>query len=1014
MGSVMKPIPFPQLINRIQSEYKNTGSVLGIRKEKFFHPSSCNFDFFEKKVSVPVGVSAGPFTQLAQNILAVYLAGARIITLKTVQTMDGEELRKAVAKPSINALREGYNVEWSTELTVSEAMEEYIKAWFLCHIFAVEFNISEKADVIFSMSTGYSLEGIRAKKVDDFIEGMKDARNTEIWQRCYEQTAAVVSSFSYFTKADLDAISPEISNRMVISTFYSCPKDEIEKIVIYFLGQKSLHTLIKCNPTLLGYEKCRELLDEMGYNHISFTENCFNSDIQFKDAVKILRHMKALASKIHLGFGVSLTNTLPVEIKKNEFSGKEMFLSGRALFPLSLHTAEKIAEAMYAEIPIFYTGGVDFFNIKDILETGIRPVTMVTNLLKSGGPERLHQLAQIAEKIEVGNRGINIRALHTLCETVLKQNRYKKDNRLPVKKISGGLPVFDCAKAPCAERCPLHIKIPDYLAAVSSGQYEEAFRIMYNDNTSLAVTANICNHECQANCRRNDYEDSLQIRKAELLAVTNAQKNFIQSLTKPELKTGVSAAVIGAGPAGIAAAVFLRRNGVAVTVYEKRDKPYGSVQYLMPSFMVSVEAVLDDYQIAVKTGVDFIFNAPENFSITDLKKKHRFVVIACGAWKNAGSILKKGQEELLDSVKFLEESKKTDYALNLGKKVAVIGGSSAAINCARAAKRNKGVDSVTVVYRRTKECMSAGVEELEQALAEKINILELLSPISLEDGVLVCDVNSGEFDNLGSRVLKSTGEKQKLHFDTVINATGAKVDTGQFSINNIRLDGHLPVTNNNLESSVSDVYVAGNCRTGSCKTVNAIADSKTAAFNILKKLKIKPDFSIEPACGDCSSKNGKDAVINSALQKKGVICEAAGCNAAGNDDARRCLSCNVLCEICVDVCPNRANVSVLQETKPQKRQIIHIDSMCNNCGNCAVFCPYDGKPYTDKLAVFYSKEDFDESENPGFLKTGKTFLVRLEDKTVVKYSHGEDSIPPQWASLLKTLSSKYGYLFPSV
>jgi len=1011
MGSVMKPIPFPQLINRIQNEYKNTGSVFGIRKEKFFHPSSCNFDFFEKKISVPVGVSAGPFTQLAQNILAVYLAGARIITLKTVQTMDGEELRKAVAKPSINALREGYNVEWSTELTVSQAMEEYIKAWFLCHIFAVEFNISEKADVIFSMSSGYSLEGIRAKKMDDFIEGMKDARNTEIWQRCYEQTAAVVSSFSYFTKADLDSISPEISNRMVISTFYSCPKDEIEKIIIYFLGQKSLHTLVKCNPTLLGYEKCRELLDEMGYNDISFTDNYFNSDLQLKDAVKILRHMKSLASKIHLGFGVSLTNTFPVEIKKNELSGKEMYLSGRALFPLSLYTAEKIAESLHAEIPIFYTGGVDFFNIKDILETGIKPVTMVTNLLKSGGPERLHQLAQIAEKIEVDDRGINIRALHALCGNVLNQNRYKKDSRPPVKKISGGLPVFDCAKAPCAQRCPARMKIPDYLAAVSAGLYEEAFRIMYNDNTSLAITGNICNHECQSNCRRNDYDDPLQIRKAELLAVNHAQKTFIESLKGPELKTGDSAAVIGAGPAGIAAAVFLRRNGTAVTVYEKRDKPYGSVQYLIPSFLISNEAILNDYQLAVKTGVDFVFNVPENFSITELKKKHKFVVIACGAWKNADSVLKKGQEELLDSVKFLEESKKTDYSLNLGKKVAVIGGASTAVNCARAAKRNKGVDSVTIIYRRTKEYMRAGTEELEQALAEKISILELLSPHSLEDGVLVCDVNSLEFDSLGSRILKTTGEKQRLHFDTVINAAGARVDSGLFSLNHIRLNGHLPVTNNNLESSVSDVYIAGNCRTGSCKTVNAIADGKTAAFNILKKLKIEPDFSIdsEEERAACSSKTGKDAVINSALQKKGVICEDTN----GNAGAQRCLSCNVLCEICVDVCPNRANVSVLQEVKPQKRQIIHIDSMCNNCGNCAVFCPYDGKPYMDKPAVFCSKEDFDESENPGFFKTGKTFLVRLENKTVVKYSQGEDSIPPQWASLLKTLSSKYSYLFPA-
>jgi putative selenate reductase len=854
MSGIMRPIPFLQLINRIQGEFKNTGSVFGIRKEKFFRPSSCNFDFFGEKTSVPIGVSAGPHTQLAQNILSCFLAGARHINLKTVQTMDGEELRKAIAKPSINAVEEGYNVEWSTELTVLQAMEEYIKAWFLCHIFAVEFEISEKADVIFSTSAGYSLEAIRSEKIDSFIEGMKDAKNTAIWQNCYEQTASVMSSFNHFTKADLEAISPNISNKIIVSTFYNCPKDETEKIVIYFLGQKNLHTYIKCNPTLLGYETCRSILDDMGYDHITFTDHFFKTDLQFNDAVKLLRHMKALAAKIQLGFGVKLTNTLPVDINRNELPGSRMYLSGRALFPLTLHTVKKITEAFHGEMPISFSGGADFFNYREILETGIRPVTMVTNLLKTGGIEKLNQLAIASENIEPV-KGINIKALNSLCDS--KQERYKKINRR-TGKVFSKLPVFDCAKAPCVCGCPLHIKIPDFLSLAADEQYGEAFKILVNDNPAPSITANICDRECQKNCTRFDYEDPLQTGNIELLTVKNAQDDYIQSITASQINVRKPAAVIGAGPAGIASAVFLRRNGVAVTVYEKGELPFGAIQNLVPSFDIPTEAILRDYQIAVKTGVEFIFNVPHNFSISELKKKHRFIVIATGALK------------------------------------------------------------------------------------------------------------------------------------------AADVDTEQFSGNQLRLDGKLPFTNNNMESSIPDVYVAGSCRTGSLKTVNAIVDGKIAAFDILKKLKITADFSIDV----CESHIKTE--IN--LQNKGIICTAKD----DNTEAQRCLSCNIVCENCVDVCPNRANISV---TADGKNQIIHIDNMCNSCGNCASFCPYDGRPYADKLTIFTIKEDFDESKNMGFLKTGKTFMVRLENQTTAEYSQGGENIPAEWASLLKTLSNKYGYLF---
>ena len=1036
MSEIMRPIPFPALVEWVRGEYKNHGSVFGIRKEKFFRPAPMQADgmsseglvgLFGTRISSPLGPAAGPHSQLAQNILAAYLSGARFVELKTVQTMDGAELRKAVARPCINAVDEGYNVEWSTELTVGEALEEYVKAWFLCHVFAKEFEIADRGALIFNMSVGYSLEGIKSKKIDAFIEGMKDARNTGAWKSCHEYLAANIGSFRRFTKDDLAAVPPEVSGGITLSTLHGCPREEIEKIASYLITEKGLHTYIKCNPTLLGYEDARALLDTMGYGYVSFDAHHFKNDLQFDDAVTMLRRLLILAKERNLSFGVKLTNTFPVEIVRNELPGQEMYMSGRALFPLSINVAKKLSEAFDGKLPISYSGGADYFNLAEILETGIRPVTVATTILKPGGYERFFQLAEMAERTikEIDNTNgtvINVKALNALAESLPRRNRFLKEYRQGgSRKTESVLPLFDCFKAPCMDGgCPIHQRIPDYLAATAAGNYNEAFAIIARDNTAPSITGTICNHECQYECTRADYEDSLQIRQAKLIAADAAQEDFTASLAVTALKTKKSAAVIGAGPAGIAAAVFLRRNGVPVTVYEKRDRPFGIVQYVIPAFRISDEAIFRDFQAAVKCGVEFKFNAQVS-SISELQKKHDFVVIATGAWKESAAPVKRGTENIIDALRFLEDSKKSKLSLNLGRKVAVIGGGDVAMDCARAAKRNKGVESVTIVYRRTREFMPSQYEEQELALADGVEIQELLAPESYLSGVLVCELmRLGEYNETGRRGIEGTGEKREMNFDTVIGAVGARVDTGLFTAGGVALDGKgSPVVKESGESSLANVYIAGDCRAGAATVVRAIADGKAAAADILRKLGMEADFSAAPEGPDCGSA-ARDH-FSDLYQKKGIITEAK----SDNTDGFRCLSCNTLCEICVDVCPNRANVMV--EIAPQpaggaadadmrgSHQIVHIDRMCNECGNCATFCPHSGKPYRDKFTVFCCEEDFADSDNPGFLKTGaemyaETYLIRLKDKTTLTYHRGEKTIPDAWVTMIETITGKYNYL----
>ena len=157
MSDIMRPIPYEQLLNWVLAEYETQGSIFGVSKIVHFDEGKA-LPIFNEKIESPFGPAAGPNTQLAQNIVAAYVAGSRFFELKTVQKMDGRELAACVPKPCIAAGDECYNCEWSTELEVGQAYEEYVKAWFLCRILARELGLGDPEGFVFNMSVGYDLD----------------------------------------------------------------------------------------------------------------------------------------------------------------------------------------------------------------------------------------------------------------------------------------------------------------------------------------------------------------------------------------------------------------------------------------------------------------------------------------------------------------------------------------------------------------------------------------------------------------------------------------------------------------------------------------------------------------------------------------------------------------------------------------------------------------------------------------------------------------------------------------
>ncbi len=995
MSDRMTQIPFEGLINWILTERRESNQVFGIRKP-YVKKDGKTLPIFNETLETPFGPAAGPHTQLAQNIVAAYYAGSRFFELKTVQVLDGEDL--PVSKPCILADDEGYNCEWSTELYVPQAYEEYVKAWFALKMIAKEFDLGDPDGFVFNMSVGYDLAGIQTEKIDRFIEGLKNAENTPIWKECQEVLLQNLERFEKIDEAYVKGINPHICTSGTLSTLHGCPPQEIERIASYLLTEKKINTYIKCNPTLLGYDTARQIMDEMGYDYVVFGDFHFKDDLQFEDAVPMIESLLKIAADNDLEFGVKITNTFPVDVTRKELPSEEMYMSGRSLFALSMNVAKKLTDAFEGKLRISYSGGADYYNIDRIFQAGIWPITLATTLLKPGGYQRLSQIAELLSQKEYkAFSGVDKEQVATLCQEVLRDPHHTKSVKpLPNRKLEKPVSLLNCFTAPCSQGCPIHQDIPAYVKLVGEGKYQEALSVILDKNPLPFITGTICSHRCMNHCTRNFYEESVQIRSTKLMAAENGLDGLLKELVQELPENQKKVAIIGGGPAGMAAAFFLARGGAAATIFEKRDALGGVVRHIIPEFRIANDAIEKDASLLEQLGVEIRLNS-EVQSLEVLKKQgFTHVILATGASKPGTVSLEQG--ESLNGLAFLESCKKEMDKVRIGKNVAVIGGGNTAMDVARAAKRVPDVENVYLVYRRDKRNMPADEEELELAIEDGVEFKELLAPVSLENGKLICDVMElSTPDASGRRSPKATGARTEILADTVIAAVGEKVDSTVYQKNGLQMDekGCVAVDKETLESNVSGVFVVGDGLNGPATVVEAIRDASLAVNRILE-----------------STERGGIQIptdISAAEAKKGILAHSHEMK-----EKERCLECNHMCECCVDVCPNRANLSIKVEGM-EMPQIIHVDRMCNECGNCKSFCPYSSAPYKDKFTMFHTVEDFHDSKNAGFVLEDQntlTFKVRLGNNVETCILSKDDcSLEKELKNLILAVYNNYGYIF---
>ncbi len=981
MSEKMYPIPFRELMNWVVRERAATGEVFGIHKAYVADPGK-TLPIFGEKIETPFGPAAGPNSQLAQNIIASYVAGARFFEVKTVQKMDGEELARCVPRPCILADDEGYNQEWSTELEVRQALDEYIKAWCALKIMAKVWGYGDPDGFVFNMSVGYDLEGIKGEKIDNYIESMKNATRAPVFAECKRVLTELFPDEAEF----IAGISPRVSRSVTLSTLHGCPPDEIERIASYLISEKKLNTFVKCNPTILGYHDARAILDSMGYDYIVFDDHHFNEDLQWRDAVPMFGRLQTLADQNGLEFGLKLSNTFPVDTTRGELPNDEMYMSGRSLFPLTIEMCRRISTQFEGKMKISFAGGAEFFNCDKLFAAGIWPITVATTILKPGGYNRLAQMAKKVEKLPfkpfAGTDTESITKLAHECRT--DYHHVKPVKPLPSRKSAERVPWMDCYIAPCKGGCPIAQDIPEYIELCRKGLYSEALRLITEKNPLPFITGTICAHRCMGKCSRNFYDEPVQIRATKLLAAEKGYDALMAGIVRPTPVPGKKAAIVGGGPTGIAAAYFLGRAGIACTIFERTGKLGGIVRHVIPEFRISGEAIDRDVALMTAYGAEVRLNT-EAPSVEELKRQgYTHILLATGAWKP-------GKLDISGNVRgvigWLAE-RKAGRGGELGH-VAVVGGGNTAMDAARVAKR-EGALSATLIYRRTKKYMPADAEELELAIADGVQFLELVSPVEQRDGKLVCNKMSlGAPDSSGRRSPVPTGETVEIPCDLVISAVGEQVDDALMAKNGIAMERKGPAFRTNVEN----VWCAGDAHRGPATVVEGIADAARFAEEVIGKTYtyVIPDEAYPTEA--------------EAVAKKGILAMAKDVACEGE----RCLDCNTVCQNCADVCPNRANVVI--RLPDGRTQILHIDKMCNECGNCTSFCPYAAQPCKDKFTLFQTVKNMDESENFGFcfLSDGKV-RVRLSETAEYDLSV-PNALPGEIEVFILTVRDRYDYLY---
>ncbi|MCD8104574.1 MAG: FAD-dependent oxidoreductase [Lachnospiraceae bacterium] len=461
---------------------------------------------------------------------------------------------------------------------------------------------------------------------------------------------------------------------------------------------------------------------------------------------------------------------------------------------------------------------------------------------------------------------------------------------------------------PCVSQCPAGVDIPGYVALVADGRYGDAVRLIRKDNPLPAVCGRICEHPCEVRCRRTLIDDPVNIRDLKRFAVDHAGE---VPLPVPAAPTGKKVAVIGGGPGGISAAYYLTLMGHQVTIFEQRKKLGGMLRYGIPNYRLPREELDREIDQLLSLGISVKTNVTvgESPSIVDLRKEYDAVYIAIGAHTDRKIGIEgedaKGVISAVELLRGIGDDEMPDFT---GKSIVVIGGGNVAMDVARSAVR-LGASRVRIAYRRRSVDMTAMPEEVEGAIEEGCELLDLHAPLRIEKdeggnvaALWVQPQIIGPMKNGRPTPVNSSEEEVRLACDIVLVAIGQGIDSRMFEKQGIPVKrGVIDALNWSGVNAkdLTGVFAGGDCVTGPATVIRAIAAGKVAAANIDEFLGyqhlISADVELPQVRLDdrknCARINLKERQASDRAKdfepvECGMTCEEAG------QEARRCLRCD--------------------------------------------------------------------------------------------------------------------------
>ncbi|MBT7668503.1 MAG: FAD-dependent oxidoreductase, partial [Bdellovibrionales bacterium] len=763
--------------------------------------------------------------------------------------------------------------------------------------------------------------------------------------------------------------------------------------------------------------------------------------------IKILENLTTLAQQKGVAFSIKLTNTLEVINSKDVFptGNQHSYLSGRPLHPLAVKLASKIQQIFSGDMDISFSAGIDAFNTYPLLKGNIKPLTVCSDLLKPGGYERLVQyITVLKEQMQKEN----ISSIADLARPAIQRADYLDDyvrssihlyhkNNTPGNSIKNSrqLGLFDCISAPCQEGCATTQDIPTYLYLTGQKRFAEALKVIRSSNPLPNSTGMACDHLCQEQCTRVNYDRPLQIRRIKHFIANYEQQGEAMA---PLRDLDIHVAIVGAGPSGLSAAYFLALEGFKVELFESNSQAGGMLSYAIPDFRLSKSEVELDIERVKKLGVKIHYDhkIADTKQFMDLYDRVNYIYLAMGAARSLDlNIPEEESAGCHDFLSFLKDVKQQNLK-SLPNDAVIIGGGNSAIDAARTARRLMPPEHPpTLLYRRTIEQMPAYQEEIEDLLNEGVKVIQLAAPqeIITQNGKVTgircqkmsLNENPDRSGRYGVSPIPDSYFEIKTTF--IVKAIGQGV-IADFLPAKLSLQESA---DHPFQTSDPKIFMGGDLFRGGSSIIQAVADGKEVAYIISKQEGFTPYLEQLP------TKEQSDVDFIQARSRRYPLPQTVSAPLTAPSDflptstliseeeaiseAKRCLYCDELCNQCVTVCPNRANISYQVDPDAadspcqQRFQTLNIADFCNECGNCATFCPTAGAPYIDKPRLFLSKEAFElESKNAFYLQrvtSNKTKLFYKKDGKSVLLAKSSSQEWTYFNTIKTALLKDHDYLF---